>query len=245
MAEMQTQEHLHVVTQGDERTELAFIPHFLTNTHQKFLGLNKISVLRSLRIEIKTDAISYRHNNLLQETDKMDSRNRKPFRSGESKGGCERVQEELIKHETRWNSPVIGVISALNLNREQRALPNELGFLPPAGNGAAIFSATKNKNKPILLYFPAVWVPESSLSPLSSRSPDTTFGFTGMAVSHFQCLLKNVQSLSGKDLQIYPPGPNIFPLHTCVPAWTLAFFIRPKPQFPLLILCSQILFQLT
>lgn len=104
MAEMQTQEHLlPIVTQGDERTELAFIPHFLTNTHQKFLGLNKILALGSLRIEIKTDAISYRHNNLLQETDKMDSRNTKPFRSGEHRGGCERLQEELIKHETQWN----------------------------------------------------------------------------------------------------------------------------------------------
>lgn len=100
MAEMQIREHLlHVVTQGDERTELAFIPHFLTNTHQKFLGLNKISVLGSLRIEIKTDAISYRLNNLLHETDKMDSRNTKPFRSGENRGGFERVQEELIKYE--------------------------------------------------------------------------------------------------------------------------------------------------
>lgn len=87
MAEMQTQEHLlPVVTQGNEHTELAFIPHFLTNTHQKFLGLNKISVLGSLRIEIKTDAISYRHNNLLQETDKMDSRNTKPFSQEKTEG---------------------------------------------------------------------------------------------------------------------------------------------------------------
>lgn len=97
---MQIKEHLlHVITQGDERMELPSIPHSVTNKHQKFLGLNRF-LSSSLRIKIKTDAISYRRNNLLEETDKTDSRNMKPFRSGENRRSFERVQEELIKYTT-------------------------------------------------------------------------------------------------------------------------------------------------
>jgi hypothetical protein len=79
---------------------LPFIPHFVTNKYQTVSWLEQILVLDSLRIKIKTVAISYRRNNLLEETDKMDSRNVKPFRSGENRRGFERVQEELIKYKT-------------------------------------------------------------------------------------------------------------------------------------------------
>lgn len=57
-------------------------------------------MLGSLRIKIKTNVISYRHNNLLEEADKMDSGNLKPLRSGENSRGFERVQKELIKYKT-------------------------------------------------------------------------------------------------------------------------------------------------
>lgn len=58
-------------------------------------------MLESLRIKIKTNVVSNRHNNLLEGTDnKMDSSNMKPFRSGENRRGFERVQKELIKYKT-------------------------------------------------------------------------------------------------------------------------------------------------
>lgn len=80
-------------------TAVGIFTTFYNKHTPKVSWLEQISVLGSLRMETKTDAISYRQKNLSQETDKMDSRNMKP--SGEKRRSFERVQEELIKNKTR------------------------------------------------------------------------------------------------------------------------------------------------